>query len=78
MAAASTLHSFYNGVENIFLIIAKEFDESLPDGQKWHKKLIEQMRKNEIRDEIISEDSLLRLSEYLLFRHFFRHAYSFR
>lgn len=31
-AVASVLHSFYNGLENIFLTIAKGLDESVPSG----------------------------------------------
>ena len=74
MAAATVLHSFYNGIENIFVVIAKEVDKKIPDGQKWHKVLLEQMQDN----GIISEEVLFEISKYLLFRHFFRHAYSFR
>jgi hypothetical protein len=42
-AAASVIHSFYNGVENIFLTIAKRIDEQLPQGIQWHRDLLKQM-----------------------------------
>jgi hypothetical protein len=42
-ATASVLHSFYNGLENIFLTIAKGLDESVPSGAKWHRELLMQM-----------------------------------
>ena len=32
----SVLHSFYNGLENIFEIIAKNIDNSVPSGNKSH------------------------------------------
>lgn len=33
-ALASVLHSFYNGVESIFIIIAKEIDDAVPTGDR--------------------------------------------
>lgn len=32
----SVLHSFYNGLENIFEIIAKNIDGNIPSGNKSH------------------------------------------
>lgn len=75
----SVLHSFYNGLENIFEIIAKNIDESVPNGNKSHQELLHQMAsKNEMRNEIINEELYLKLREYATFRHFYRHAYSFQ
>lgn len=78
-AAASVLHSFYNGVEKIFITIAKRVDEHIPEGHQWHRDLLKQMNETtETRDtNIISEETLLKLLEYMGFRHFYRHAYSF-
>lgn len=39
-AAASVLHSFYNGVENIFRCIAREIDMHSPSGEHWHRDLL--------------------------------------
>ncbi|MDR1290204.1 MAG: hypothetical protein LBK06_03290, partial [Planctomycetaceae bacterium] len=39
-AVALLLQSFYNGVENVLIIIVKYFDEKLPSGNKWHKELL--------------------------------------
>jgi len=39
-ALASVLHSFYNGVETIFLSVAKELDKQEPAGAGWHKELL--------------------------------------
>ncbi len=75
----SVLHSFYNGLENIFAIIAKNIDGNVPTGNKSHQELLHQMvNKNDNRDEIISEEMYLKLREYATFRHFYRHAYSFQ
>jgi len=77
-AIASVLHSFYNGVENIFLSIAKGMDEDLPGGSQWHRDLLIRMsQKTSKRRHVISEEMAQRLAEYLGFRHFYRHSYSF-
>ena len=73
------LHSFYNGIENIFEIIAKNIDKSIPTGNKSHQELLHQMAsENNKRSELISEELYFRLREYATFRHFYRHAYSFQ
>lgn len=75
----SVLHSFYNGIENIFEIIAKNIDKSIPTGNKSHQELLHQMAsENNKRSELISEELYFRLREYATFRHFYRHAYSFQ
>lgn len=78
-AIASLLHSFYNGIEKIFEFIAIDLDGSLPQGASTHKKLLIQMAQgNEKRDALISEEIVSQLVQYLGFRHFFRHSYSFQ
>ncbi|AZR74514.1 hypothetical protein BBF96_14640 [Anoxybacter fermentans] len=77
-ALASVLHSFYNGIENIFLQIAKKIDCFVPQGKQWHRDLLLQMTKElEGRQRVISDELKLKLVEYLGFRHFYRHSYSF-
>jgi hypothetical protein len=54
-AIASVLHSFYNGIENIFLSIARGVDHHVPTGAQWHRDLLIQMsRETENRPLIIS------------------------
>lgn len=78
-AMATVLHSFYNGIEKIFLTIAKEIDNNVPIESKWHKLLLTQMLKqNDNRNWNISKELMDDLEEYLAFRHFYRHAYSFQ
>ena len=75
----SVLHSFYNGLENIFEIIAKNVDNKVPSGNKSHQELLHQMAsENSYRNEILDEELYLKLREYATFRHFYRHAYSFQ
>ncbi len=77
-ALASVLHSFYNGVESIFIIIAKEIDDAVPSGDRWHRDLLEQMgMANEFREAVLPLPIQLQLQNYLAFRHYYRHAYSF-
>ena len=75
----SVLHSFYNGLENIFEIIAKNIDCDVPTGNKSHQELLHQMAsENSRRNEILNEDLYLKLREYATFRHFYRNTYSFQ
>ncbi len=78
-ALASALHSFYNGIEKIFVIISKDVDNIIPSGQKWHNELLNNMRSNnENRQKIITDQIFNNLKKYLLFRHYYRHSYSWR
>ncbi|GAB6172356.1 hypothetical protein JCM15765_18340 [Paradesulfitobacterium aromaticivorans] len=77
-AIGSVLHSFYNGVENIFESIGKNIDGRLPTGNHWHIELLKQMTQDtHKRPPVISEGLKGRLTEYLAFRHFYRNSYSF-
>ena len=77
-ALGSVLHSFYNGLENIFLTLAKRIDQKVPKTTQWHLDLLNQMTKTESkRRQVLSTDMAHRLADYLGFRHFYRHSYSF-
>ena len=77
-ALAAVLHSFYNGIENIFQIILKKIDRQTINSSKWHKELLLTMsEQNAQRNAVISIKTMLPLSRYLSFRHFYRHSYSF-
>jgi hypothetical protein len=77
-AIASVLHSFYNGLENIFLAIAKGIDAGVPTGSQWHRNLLTQMAKpTSTREPVLTIEITQRLADYLGFRHFYRHSYSF-
>jgi len=77
-ALALVLHSFYNGVENIFRRVATELGSGAPRGQFWHRRLLDSMKQPATaRPALISEQLAERLDEYLQFRHLFRHSYGF-
>ncbi|MDP6038427.1 MAG: hypothetical protein QGG64_07745 [Candidatus Latescibacteria bacterium] len=77
-ALGAVLHSFYNGIENIFQTIGKRVDGGIPTGESWHKDLLLQMgRKTESRTPVISQTTVERIQPYLGFRHVARHAYTF-
>lgn len=77
-ALAALLHAFYSGIENVLKRVATELDGATPSGESWHRELLEAMTTStERRAAVISEGLRDSLSEYLQFRHFFRHAYTF-
>ncbi|OQY19791.1 MAG: hypothetical protein B6I35_11195 [Anaerolineaceae bacterium 4572_32.2] len=77
-AAASVLHSFYNGLENIFLSISKGVDREVPAGDHWHRDLLTRMAEATLnREQVLAAGTAHQLADYLGFRHFYRHSYSF-
>ena len=77
-ALGTVLHSFYNGVEGIFLNIVKHVDKSVPNGFAWHQTLLRQVtEETDNRIPVITEQTADILAPYIKFRHFFRHAYAF-
>lgn len=79
LAAMSTIiNSFYMGVERIMKAIAKLIDNFVPQGERWHKELLLQMKNpNEKRVYVISENMFNELINYLSFRHFQRNSYEY-
>jgi hypothetical protein len=76
---AMIIHSFYNGVENILLLIMKSTDSISYNGITWHKELFsDSFKKTEHRTEILNEELRIPLHDYLQFRHFVRHTYGFQ
>jgi len=78
LALAALVHSFYNGVENIFLLISKRIDSYTPNTFAWHTELLIRMgEETDKRKAVLQRTTLSDLQEYLGFRHFFRHCYSY-
>jgi hypothetical protein len=78
-AVALLLQSFYNGIENILVIIVKHFDSKIPNTGKWHKELLEKaFDKTENRIPIFRSELKPLLNDYMSMRHFVRHTYGFR
>jgi len=78
-AAAMVLHSFYNGLENILILIIKFSEGKIPNSNKWHMELLEKaFVPLENGKQILRNDLQETLEEYLKFRHYVRHAYSYK
>ena len=70
---ATLIHNFYNGIENILKQVVTASGKNLADGPSWHRNLINTAMSN----DVISESTAKKLRQYLAFRHFFSHSYSF-
>lgn len=78
-AVGSIFHDFYTSVENMFKIVARYIDESIPEGAEWHLELLQQMATPIIktRGPLISSQTKDLLNEFRGFRHVFRNVYGF-
>ena len=78
-ARGSILHDFYNGVERVFLRIARELNGGVPrdGGEQWHRNLIGDMALEipEVRPAVVDSSLANVFGEYLRFRHVFRNVY---
>lgn len=76
--AAVAVHGWYTGLETIFERIARQLDESVPTGDRWHRELLSQMSAEipGTRPKVIEPALVGELASLLAFRHFFRHAYA--
>ena len=76
--AALSLHAWYTGLETIFERVARELDETVPTGDRWHRALLSQMTAEipGVRPRILAPTLAIELAALLAFRHFFRHAYA--
>jgi hypothetical protein len=79
-STALNLHHMYNGIERIFEQIARNVDESYPEGSNWHRDLLVQMTLNipKLRPRVISDDLFIILNEFRSFRHVVRNIYTFQ
>ena len=72
-AAATVLHSIYNGIEKILIMALEERKVKIGESAHWHSEVLNFAGST----GIISESVLTELRDYLGFRHFFRHNYGF-
>lgn len=78
-AAGAILHSYYNGLESIFLLIRKNIDKTVLSSERWHSELLKSMfAATETRRPIFEKKLYDQLVDYMGFRHFFRHRYGYR
>lgn len=73
-AVGGVLHSFYNGLENIFVLFGKSLGFDFDASPRWHRNLIDFMF---ARFDFLPSDLRARLTEHMGFRHFFRHSYGY-
>lgn len=78
-AAALNLHSFYSALERLLALIARHVDLSLPEGETWHRDLLQQMVKDlpGIRPAVIGAETAEQLDTFRRFRHLVRNVYTF-
>lgn len=78
-AVAYDLHGFYTGLERILESVADTIDDRLPEGESWHKELLDQMCKevDGVRPALLSNNTRELLDEFMRFRHRVRNIYSF-
>jgi hypothetical protein len=69
---AALLHSFYNGIENILKQVLVSQGGELPQGDSWHRDLVNLA----MEKSIVSRKTKEELFAYLAFRHYFSHAYA--
>jgi len=67
------LQNIYTGMENILKQILLHQNLPIPESPTWHKDLLNFAFDN----KIISKEILDKIGKYLVFRHFFTHAYGF-
>ena len=77
-AIASVLHSFYGGLESIFISVIKIKGANVPSGNSWHKEIVELLFSTTAFEKLVFPLSLKKtIVEYLTFRHLYRHSYSY-
>ena len=72
-AAASSLHSIYNGIEKILVFTLWQRNLPIGESTSWHSEVLDVARKNGVVSEALEND----LRDLMGFRHFFRHNYGF-
>ena len=77
-AAGAILHSYYNGLENIFLLIRKNIDKTVLSSERWHSELLKSMfAATKARRPLFEKKLYDQLVDYMGFRHFFKHTYGY-
>jgi hypothetical protein len=77
--AGDIAHDFYNAVERFLERVAVEMNGGLPSGSDSHVRLLQRMAREvpDVRPTVLGGESHRFLTEYLRFRHLFRHRYGF-
>ncbi len=78
-AVAISLQHFYTSLETAFKRVVKEMEGNLPEGESWHKDLLEEvcLKIEGVRPALISDDIKKYLDRLRRFRHVVRHGYEY-
>jgi hypothetical protein len=73
------LHNLYSAFEDLFLIVAKHFENTIEDESRYHIELLQRMIIDieGVRPPLLKRETMNWLDELRAFRHVFRHAYSY-
>lgn len=76
---AYQLHNLYSAFEDLFLIVAKHFENTIGDESRYHIELLQRMIIDieGVRPPLLKRETTNWLDELRAFRHVFRHAYSY-
>ncbi|MBE7436831.1 MAG: hypothetical protein HS115_00130 [Spirochaetales bacterium] len=71
------IHNYYCSWEDLFLIIARHFENHIEGSDRYHIQLLRRMQTTipGVRPALLAESQAKLLDELRAFRHFFRHAY---
>lgn len=72
-AAASSLHSIYNGIEKMLQTVLRSRGQAIATGPTSHADLLDAV----VVAGVIPSDLAVALRDLMAFRHFFRHSYGF-
>jgi len=74
-----SLHNIYCAFEDLFKEITRAFENQIEDPSRYHRELLKRMTIEVplIRPCLLSKDSYRVLDELRMFRHTFRHAYTY-
>lgn len=73
------LHNLYCAFEDLFIEVARTFENRIEDPSRYHRELLKRMSIDVpmIRPSLLSKNSYQVLDELRKFRHLFRHAYTY-
>lgn len=77
---AYQIHNLYCAFEDLMRIVANEFENRVSERSDWHIQLPRRMTEKipNIRPALFSQECYLHLDELRSFRHWFRHACSYK
>lgn len=77
--SADLLHDWYTGLEKLLQLVAVTIDGGVPEGDRWHRRLLDAMTVDVpgLRPPVLSSPVAAAVEPYLRFGHVFRNLYGF-